>query len=304
MDDSLEILRFVTSGQAWAVPCRISKIASAGQDNQQHRGDQPGHRHTSMTAAARGCGRLRTSPALARSLRRLPSSPLRPPPLEDGSRSAPDTAVAYASWYWWARSAPIASTAGMSERADDAVTAQPPLALASRASDGASSGTAATYRLASAARSCPDTALANAAGIGAVVMRTTARRPGGPLTDLSDGERQRRRIIARARERRTRERPHYRTGVAGQWLDEAGRPGACHRRLGAVRQADHQVGYGVLRTLKLSAGTGVDNHADAQRRRRKRIHADRLRPPVLPQPEGLRVQRPARAGNRDDHTDV
>src|SRR5689334_10291303 len=89
--------------------------------------------------------------------------------------------VAYVSWYCWARSAPIASTAGKSERADDAVTAQPPLALASPASEGAISGTAATYRLASAARSCPDTALANPAGIGPVVMRTIARRPGGPL---------------------------------------------------------------------------------------------------------------------------
>ena len=131
-----------------------------------------------------------------------------------------------------------------------------------------------------------------------------ARRPAGALEDLSDGQLQRRRIIARARERRIRERPHHRTGIAGQWLDEAGRPGAHHRRLRAARQADHQVGYGVLRPQELSAGTGVDNHADAQRRRRKRIHADRFRPPVLPQPEGLRVQRPARAGNRDDHTDV
>ncbi len=128
--------------------------------------------------------------------------------------------------------------------------------------------------------------------------------PRGPSADLSDGECQRRRIIARAREGRTRERLHDRTGVAGQWLDEAGRPSAHHRRLGAIRQADHQVGHGVLRTLKLSAGTGVDNHGDAQRRRRKRIHADRLRPPVLPQPKGLRVQRTARARNRDDHTDV
>src|SRR6185437_10461112 len=69
---------------------------------------------------------------------------------------------------------------------------------------------------------------------------------------------QRRRIIARAREGRTRERLHDRTGVAGQWLDETGRPGGHHRRLGAVRQADHQVGHGVLRTLKLCAGAGVD----------------------------------------------
>src|SRR5262249_23014990 len=128
--------------------------------------------------------------------------------------------------------------------------------------------------------------------------------PRGAPEDLSDGERQRRRIVTPTRERRTRERPHYRTGVAGHWLDEPGRPGAHHRRLGAIRQADHQVGYGVLRTLKLLAGTGVDNHADAQRRGRKRIHADRLRLPVLPQPEGLRVHRAARAGNRDDHTDV
>jgi tetratricopeptide (TPR) repeat protein len=40
---------------------------------------------------------------------------------------------------------------------------------------------AGNYRLASAPRSCPGTTLANAAGIGPVVMRTTARRPGGPL---------------------------------------------------------------------------------------------------------------------------
>src|SRR4029079_10008869 len=82
---------------------------------------------------------------------------------------------------WGERSPPIAWPAGMGEGGDDAVTAQPPLALASRANDGATSGTAATYRLASAARSCPDTSLASAAGTGAVVMRTTARRPGGPL---------------------------------------------------------------------------------------------------------------------------
>src|SRR5439155_1565453 len=56
------------------------------------------------------------------------------------SRNYRDNIVVYAAL--------IASTAGMSERADDAVTAKPPLALASRANDGASSGTAATYRLA------------------------------------------------------------------------------------------------------------------------------------------------------------
>lgn len=85
------------------------------------------------------------------------------------------------SRYWWARSAPIASTAGMSERADDAVTAKPPLSLASLANDGPTSGTAATYRPASAARSCPGRVLTSAAGTGLVVMRMTARRPGGPV---------------------------------------------------------------------------------------------------------------------------
>src|SRR6185437_2205550 len=128
------------------------------------------------------------------------------------------------SRYWWVRSAPAASTAGMSERADDAVTAQPPLSPASLASDGATSGTAATYRLASAARSCPGSAFTSVAGTGLDVMKMTARRP---------------------------ERPHDRAGVAGQRLDEPGGPGAHYRRLGAVQQPDHQVGDGVLRALKL-----------------------------------------------------
>src|ERR1700722_1586442 len=71
----------------------------------------------------------------------------------------------------------------MRERADDAVTAQPPVALASCAHDGASCATDATYRLTPAVRSCPDTALVNAAGTESVVMRTTARRPeGAPAT--------------------------------------------------------------------------------------------------------------------------
>ena len=127
------------------------------------------------------------------------------------------------------------------------------LALASLASDGAISGTAATYRLASAARSCPDTALATAAGIGLVVMRTTARRPGGPLSTSRTAS-----VSAAASSRRPENvapasapTTEPASPVSG-WTRRAGR---AHPAASAPRQADHQVGHGVLRTLKLIAGT-------------------------------------------------
>jgi hypothetical protein len=54
--------------------------------------------------------------------------------------------------------------------------------------------------------------------------------------------------------------PHYRTGVAGQWLDETSGSGAHDRRLGAIRQADYQVGYGSTESCCHAAGRCYYSH--------------------------------------------